>query len=364
VEVFNLDLHIAVIADVASVLERRGIGVTSWSISGHTWVFDREREAVAVVNETTAGGFNPRMVKRFRRVYGRYLRSFDGFVATYPPCFSLLYEGLPGPTVAVCATRYEWPLTFDRRGWAWLDDALRRGIDDGWLYLVANNRADAGYAENYLGLEIPVIPGGCSYLAHAYTGRRRSVVVSAKYEPVASAICDELSSDAIPLRTALGKRYSWADLYDHRAIVLIPYNVSLMSLFEHYAACIPIYVPERSFLKRLMQEHPEAVLSQLSFAQLSTNDAQPANTAVRDLNDIRDPEVVDWYLDRADFYDESWMPSIRRFESWSHLDHLLRTDDPLEISHQMASEQESRSARIAELWETHGWLSRVGASRR
>jgi hypothetical protein len=360
--VFNLDLHVAVIADVASVLEQHGIGATSWSLSNHTWVLGREREPVAVINERTAAHFGPRMIKRFRRVYGRYLRSFDGFVATLPPCFSLLYEGLPGPALAVCATRYEWPYTFNRDGWAWLDAALRAGVDDGWLSLIANNRADAGYVENYLGLRIPVIPSACTYLAGAYTGRRPSVVVSAKYEPVASSICNELRSDAIPLRTALGNRYSWSDLYDHRAIVLVPYNVSLMSLFEHYAACIPIYVPERGFLKRLMQEHPDAVLSQLSFAQLSTDAAQAPNAAARDLNDLRDPEVVDWYLDRADFYDDEWMPGIRRFESWSHLDHLLQADDPLAISEQLASEQESRLARIAALWETLGWLSRVRTS--
>ncbi len=28
-----------------------------------------------------------------------------------------------------------------------------------------------------------------------------------------------------------------------RAIVFIPYNVSIMALFEQYTACMPIYVP-------------------------------------------------------------------------------------------------------------------------
>src|SRR5437868_12860833 len=35
--VFNLDAHIAVIADVREALQARGISVTSWSISGHAW---------------------------------------------------------------------------------------------------------------------------------------------------------------------------------------------------------------------------------------------------------------------------------------------------------------------------------------
>ena len=47
---------------------------------------------------------------------------------------------------------------------------------------------------------------------------------------------------------------------------------------------------------------------------------------------MRDEQVVDWYLDRADFYDLDWMPRIRQFESWAHLDHLLATDDQHAIS--------------------------------
>ena len=83
-DVFNLDLHVAVIADVRVALESRGLSLTDWSVSGHTWVFDREREPVAVVNERTWLDFSPRMVERFQRTYGSYLRSFRGFVATEP----------------------------------------------------------------------------------------------------------------------------------------------------------------------------------------------------------------------------------------------------------------------------------------
>ena len=139
--VFNLDLHISVIADVRIALESRGAPLTDWSVSGHTWVFGRKRAPVAVVNERTVEEFGERMIVRFQRAYGSYLRSFRGFVATYPPCFSLLYRGLSAPTLAICATRYEWPFTHDPERWSWLDAELARGTDEGWLTLAANNRA-------------------------------------------------------------------------------------------------------------------------------------------------------------------------------------------------------------------------------
>lgn len=360
--VFNLDLHVAVIADARAQLESRAIPLTQWSVSGHTWVFDRERDPVAVVNERTYTRFGPRMVERFQRVYGRYLRSFRGFVATLLPCFSLLYQGFPGPTLAVCATRYEWPFTFNPQLWSWLNSAFRQGVEEGWLHLVANNRADADYVRNYTGLTPRYIPSACAYIAPTYSGRRSPVVVCCSSEELARSICHELEQEAIPLRSALGGRFSWYQLYEHRAIVFIPYNVSIMSLFEHYSACAPIYVPTREFLKRLMAEHPREVMSNLSYAQILGRPASAPSTGAVDLNDVRDPQVVGWYLDRADFYDREWMPRIRQFESWSHLDHLLATDDHIGISQQMAAEKPARLTRIAELWDGLEWLARVQGS--
>lgn len=335
-------------------LDRLGLSLVDWTLSEHSWVAGRKRDPVAIVNERTWSSFGPRMAKRFRRVYGSYLRSFRGFVAAYPPSFALLYEGLDKPTLAVVATRYEWPLTHYAPSWAWLDDRLRKAVADGWLTLVANNRADADYLENYTGLRATHIPSICAYTASAYTGRRSDVLVCTKSAVLATEIVRKLSTRAVALRGDRPHRYEHADVYDHRALVFIPYNVSLMSLFEHYTACAPIYVPTRTFLKRLMAEHPDDVLSELSFSQVSRKPA--ARTGRLDLNDVQDERVVDWYLDRADFYDAAWMPHIRQFESWQQLDHMLASDDPRAISADMASDRLQREAQIEALWDALPWV--------
>jgi hypothetical protein len=175
----------------------------------------------------------------------------------------------------------------------------------------------------------------------------------------AKEIVAQLKQPAAPLRAALGARYSQADLYDRRALVFLPYNVSIMALFEHYSACIPIYVPDRAFLKQLMQDHPRDVLSSLSFCQV-TKRAPTPRPERPDLNDVRDPQVIDWYLDRADFYDTNWMPHIRQFESWSHLDHQLATDDPHAISAEMQQARPERIRRIDERWDGLPWLTTLG----
>src|SRR4029079_2438086 len=121
--------------------------------------------------------------------------------------------------------------------------------------LAANNRADADYVENYTGIAPYYLPGACSYVAPPYPGRRRAALVSSP-DDFAAFVASQLTEDARPLRAALGARFHWAQLYDHRAIVFVTYNVSIMSLFEHYAAGMPVYVPDRPLLKRLMAEHP------------------------------------------------------------------------------------------------------------
>jgi hypothetical protein len=171
--------------------------------------------------------------------------------------------------------------------------------------------------------------------------------------------CAQLTYPAIPLRAGLG-HYERADLYRRRALIFIPYNISIMSLYEHYAAGAPLYVPSRPFLKELLREWPAAVLSSLSFTQVTGSPA--ARHGEPDLNDIADGEVVDWYLDRADFYDPEWMPLIRQFGSWAELDELLHADDHAAISAEMLASNEDRFARIDRRYDELGWLDAVTAA--
>ncbi len=45
-KIFNIDLHISVIADIKNVLESMGHSVTSWSLSNSTAIMGQKRTAV------------------------------------------------------------------------------------------------------------------------------------------------------------------------------------------------------------------------------------------------------------------------------------------------------------------------------
>ena len=79
---FNLDAHISVIADVENIFTHLypEIEITKWSVSGHTWVFDEQKDPVEVVNHQTWKQFDLEMIQQFQQRYDNFLRLFDGFI--------------------------------------------------------------------------------------------------------------------------------------------------------------------------------------------------------------------------------------------------------------------------------------------
>ena len=52
IKLFNIDLHISVIADIKDIFNKLSdnIEITDWSISGHTWVINRKKADVKIIN--------------------------------------------------------------------------------------------------------------------------------------------------------------------------------------------------------------------------------------------------------------------------------------------------------------------------
>lgn len=155
---FNLDLHISVIADVKNIFESMGHEVVNWGISGHTWVFGKERDIVDVVNEYTWRNLNPAMCDQFYERYKDTLSQFDAFIVTHTPCFALLYEKFNKPIIIINSTRYEQPFTLDPDKWEWLNDYLKKGVEEGKIFIVSNNKGDQQYLKHYTGIQSEHIP--------------------------------------------------------------------------------------------------------------------------------------------------------------------------------------------------------------
>jgi len=313
---FNLDLHISVIEDIKIILESIGHVVDSWSVSGHAWVFNRQISNVDIVNQNTWKNLDQKMCDRFYERYKDELEGYDGFIACYPPAFATLYEKFDKPIFTVVATRYEHPFSNSFKKWNWLDNKLISMIDNKQIIPISNNRYDKFYCEHFLDREFTHIPNICDY-------------TNAKYDPELEPIVSgRMKINDYKHISDLG-RFNWGDLYKHRAIVHIPYNVSIMSIFEQYTANVPLFFPSAQFCNSI-----NGAMSELLFhPNCRINNHAEENIGL------------------SDFYDEEWMPYIQIFNSIEDLSIQLNSIDLKNISNSMSNFNECRFKKIIKMWE-------------
>ncbi len=120
------------IVEIRTHLERHGLSLVNWTLSGTAGLFgrgagsrrDRQRAHVELIRATHGDGAS-------NALYGSYLRSFDGFIAGYPPCFSLLYEGPRASRRSSSRRRgTSSRTTHYAPHWTWLDEHLRTGVEE------------------------------------------------------------------------------------------------------------------------------------------------------------------------------------------------------------------------------------------
>ena len=321
-KLFNLDLHVSIIEDIKSILRPMGHQVDNWSLSGHCWVFGEKRATVDIVNENTWKKLDANMCEEFYNLYKETLQGYDGFIAAYPPAFALLYKKFDKPIYTVAATRYEAPFTGDNEKWDWLNQELVAMIDSGQLIPIANNRYDQLYCERFTNRNWNYVPSVCDYTNATYNPLDGKGCVIASRRNYNIDDCKHISS--------LG-RHSWKDLYSHKAIIHIPYNVSIMSAFEQYAANVPLLFPTIRF-GRMLPDY----LSELMFE---------GNSRVH-------PDLCsDKMLSFGDFYNKDAMPHVILYDSFEEIPELLSSVDLKEVSNNMKEFNVKKKNMVTKEWE-------------
>ena len=324
-QLFNLDLHISVIADLAEEIQLQRAAITRWSISGHNFAFRKVFQGpdpVEVVNSSSWAAMSPEMIDEFQDRYGAFLRTFDGFVATYTPAFAELFRGLDRPILTMSATRYEAPYTDQRVRWGELDQFFCEEVSRGRMILAANNMGDRDYVYIRTGLRPRLVPSLCDYTKATWKPRGGEKLIRAKSNELVEQIKAGGRGDWYSLHDRHGSRYSWAQLFTAREVVVIPYNISTMSMFEFATAGVPVSVPSPRLLIDL-KNHDPGILSELTWFQVR-NLPVPAKMGIP--FDEECDDFLPWWLERADFYNPDLMPNVRVFESF---DELTRNPHPV-----------------------------------
>ena len=341
---FNVDLHTSIIADLKEGLKAFDIDLISWSASGNNRNFRkffRIKDPIVGLSEKNWFEYESSDFEKFRKRYRRYLNTFDGFIVCFPPAFLDLFIDTGKPILLVIGTRYESPYTSRPDKWNDLNQKLKDGYSSNQLIVAVNNRADRNYLEHFTGIKAKYVPSLCDYTQQRWEGNSNKKLLLSKNLALRNRIQAESCHVWETPAEAYGSPYSWAELHQVQEILVLPYNISTMTLFELATSGVPVSVPSKSMIK-LLRNDDKKILSELSFFQV--RELTTCNLAEEDPNNTGNEKILDWWLDQADFYDKDLMPNVRVIDSFADLatPHPFNLEESKEALYSMLNVRNSR----------------------
>jgi hypothetical protein len=318
---FNLDQHCSVNSDLEYIWKQLGHAIDIWSISGHSWVMNRERKSVPLVENNIGSIIEKELWKEIKEIYGEKLSGYDGFLCCYPPCFCLLYRELPGRIVLHIPIRYDHP-------WTDNDAALREYhsfLHSPRVTPCANNMLDKLYFEDRVGRECRYIPSLCEYIGMKWNPKMEDFLLYDESR--------RIQIDGTVNRYDLHP-HTWNDIQSFKGIIHIPYNFSTMSFFEQYTAGIPLFYPTKEFLIKMYH-------SKMALEQCFWTHTQHGKYGF---------DTMEACIEHADFYSENF-PHVILFNSKADLEDKMYDDALLEYTHaEMMKDNEVLRKKVYAEW--------------
>lgn len=365
VVVWSNDFHVSTIGNVKALLKREDVHFIDKSLSGHCDKMGTCAKDLRVLNPEN--GINPDEYTRkdFVEAYrdDPEMEAVDVVMCFHPSAMCELFVPLGKRLFVVATTRYE----MGRHGaeeWAEWNENLKRIAGDKKNLVAANNLYDARYIEYFTGIK-PVVMPSWKPMKATWTGISDDIIVAEMHVLVDSyreeiwQNLQSVSSRFVDLRQKY-PTYKFAQLCQNTAVLHMPYQVSIMSLFEHYGMGIPVLVPSPTFLWELHWRY--GVVSERTWDQVKTL-VRPSSSAilglkkgVPDPNNDLDEEAFLYWIKYADFY--QW-PHIVTFDSWDDLKVVLESTDWKGVSAQMKAYYHGALSQTKNEWKTRlgiaGW---------
>lgn len=349
IRLFNLDLHISVIEDVKNILYKlydSNVKITQWSLSGHTWVFGIKPAQVDIVNQQTWKYIDKQMIEQFTNHYFHFLNTFDGFIVTHSPVFTLLYEKLNKPIILINSTRYElpfsWPWKHNLEMWDYLTCKLKQMHANSQLFVISNNQADHDYLQMATGIDSCIISSLCKYTNSTYNPQDDNFIIYSDYSEII-----QQKNNIIKKSNYVGDNYKYENLYKCKGIIHLPYQISTMSLFEQYTANIPLLFPTKRLLKELVSNK----IAQFDVRYTTLFDGNKRKYPAYLSDALDDDKYIDFFIDRADYYNEDVFKYISYYDSLDSINDLVNNLDTKQISKQMTEWNKIREKKIYLQWK-------------
>jgi len=265
--IWSNDYHISPINDLKYLLKPFGVTFIDKSLSGHCHITNtcQGRKTLKIINYHNAMNLDPSLIPRFYEAYKNdaELQSVDAFVCFHPASMCELFMPFNKTLLVIASTRYE----LGRHGadrWAKWNNNLMEIAKIPSNVVGGNNRYDVEYIKHFTGIEPQLLSSYCGYLADKYAPSRSGFLLAPihhagfgkTFMSEYKTCCKNVSCTAelISLRSKY-PHYRYSDLAAHAGIVYIPYQVSVMSLFEQYRMNIPLFFPSLELLTAWQYEH-------------------------------------------------------------------------------------------------------------
>ncbi len=285
----------------------------------------------------------------------------DAFVCFHPASMCELYMPFNRSMIIIASTRYELA-RFEPKQWEKWNENLIKISQNPKNIIAANNLYDAEYIRYFTGINVTLLPSFCNYTNSVYNPKRKEFLLTSIHSTNFEFIFNKLLNESldryytnqiqiVPLRTIYPK-YKYSDLTNHPAIIYVPYQVSVMSLFEQYRMNIPLLFPSLDLLTQWHYEYN--VVSEKTWDQTisgiipSGSHINGVLTNVPDPNNDRDRTAIRYWLNFSDFY--QW-PHIIYYESTDDLIKKLNTTDFGMVSKKMKEYNKQFSESLLKKWK-------------
>lgn len=319
---WSSDFHISPIADLKDIFGPLNMTIIDESLSGHCHLKRTCSRQLKVLNRGNGIDLRPcpnKLRRQFFEVYkeDKRMRTVDAFLCNHAAGMCEVFMPFNASLIVVASTRYEIGRHEPMRWRAW-NENLKAIARHPRNIVAANNRYDAEYIKYFTGLaEVPVVPNYCGYTGAMYAPKRSEILVGP-----GRGINNELFNRMKGVGSKQGKvflrirdlypQYTYSQLANHPALVLIPYQVSIMSIFEYYRMAIPMWAPSPDLLAawqvkyRVMSERTWDLVRKKRPTGGSPLPRSPSfDDGAPDPNNEFDKEAIKYWIKYADFYEST-----------------------------------------------------------
>lgn len=365
--IWTTDFHVATIQDIRHLLEPLGVKFIDKSLTPRCKSFNSCAENLTVLSFQNGIQLGEDLISQFYEAYKNdwEIGQVDAFVCYHPTSLCELYMPFNKSIIIVASTRYEHGRLEAERWQKW-NMRLRQLSEHPKNIIAANNLYDAHYIEYFTGIPTRVLPSYCDYTNATYSGEDPRFLVSAgrgHRSPHFQFFFENLKATCLERNCSLEMhhirgiypKFEYEDLAKHKAIVHVPYQVSVMSIFEQYRMNIPLFFPSLALLTQWHLKH--FVLKEKSWEGMRSPNNPPCNSTipphptqmdVPNPNDECSKSSIEHWLKFADFY--NW-PHIILYESFDDLISKMESTNYEEVSSKMASHNKEAKKDIVQRWK-------------